>query len=421
MPSFFLYTFGGYFQKAYLCSIQFVHDNFIESKTNMKMKITSFDRYIHNHISGKQDLEIESVVEIPYDNSELSLSDRLFFFVNPWEYKAADKLISGMDVTKAMAVTRSEIVSANGSRHSLSSSVLRYMVGTSSYSLSNDDILNLFPDSVRKAITVPSVISYSQEKNCLIIMSIRSFLIWCEPLSRQYMEILPKRWEDNNVRFRLKDNDELFKIKDNEPSVKYMLDDDADYASCAAEEDLTEDFHEDEFIGGAIEEEDEEIIRRMQEEFRILSKRGYSEALIHRLLQGSQKASKLVVTKDFRIMLDDYSKEIKLGPREKAFYFLFLRHPKGINYLDMGDYSDELYRIYRKISPRFDSDKLNKSISSLVQYDSNDKSICTSRIKKSFLAQIDDSLASKYYIKGDQGDVKGIELDRSMVIWECNL
>lgn len=41
-------------------------------------------------------------------------------------------------------------------------------------------------------------------------------------------------------------------------------------------------------------------------------------------------------------------------------------------------------------------------------------------VKFSYL-QINDSIAKNYYVTGLQGGKKGIDLDRSLVQWECKL
>ena len=69
-------------------------------------------------------------------------------------------------------------------------------------------------------------------------------------------------------------------------------------------------------------------------------------------IQIKAQLSRLVITKDNRIILPDYNDiEVKMEPLVKAVYFLFLKHPKGIVFKKLADYRTELLEIYKVLKP----------------------------------------------------------------------
>lgn len=148
---------------------------------------------------------------------------------------------------------------------------------------------------------------------------------------------------------------------------------------------------------------------------------GFSASVIRSWLDEEIKLSKLRITRQFKILLVDYDKEIKMGPLPKTVFLFFLRHPEGVRLSYLQDHVDELRMIYGHVSVNDDPQKMDASIAALV--DPFNNSICEkcAAVKKAFILQIDDSIASNYYITGKQGKKKGILLDRSLVEWECEL
>ncbi len=58
------------------------------------------------------------------------------------------------------------------------------------------------------------------------------------------------------------------------------------------------------------------------------------------------RLSRLVITRDYRFILEDYHKEVDLQPVHKAVYLLFLAHPEGIEFKRLADYREELLSYY---------------------------------------------------------------------------
>lgn len=148
---------------------------------------------------------------------------------------------------------------------------------------------------------------------------------------------------------------------------------------------------------------------------------GFPVDVIQSWLTEKVKLSRLRVTRQFKILLVDYDKEIKMGPLPKTVFLFYLRHPEGVKFSYLQDHIKELLRIYGHVSVNDDPKKMRESIASLIDPLSN--SICEkcAAIKKAFVLQVNDSIAKNYYVTGMQGGKKGIALDRNLVEWECEL
>ena len=148
---------------------------------------------------------------------------------------------------------------------------------------------------------------------------------------------------------------------------------------------------------------------------------GFPVDVIQSWLTEKVKLSRLRITRQFKILLVDYDKEIKMGPLPKTVFLFYLRHPEGVKFSYLQDHIKELLRIYGHVSVNDDPKKMRESIASLIDPLSN--SICEkcAAIKKAFVLQVNDSIAQNYYVTGMQGGKKGIALDRNLVEWECEL
>jgi hypothetical protein len=100
---------------------------------------------------------------------------------------------------------------------------------------------------------------------------------------------------------------------------------------------------------------------------------------------------------------------------------LFLRHEEGFLFKNLVDYRDELLSIYGHITRFEDSERIERSIDLLVDPTNNSINEKCSRIREAFVSQINDEIAKSYYITGGRLLLKHIELDRSLIVWECEL
>ena len=181
---------------------------------------------------------------------------------------------------------------------------------------------------------------------------------------------------------------------------------------------------------------------RAQEVKRLVSQlqaEGRTDLLLHaigvplleelRIEAAKGRLSRLVITKDYRFILEDYQKEVELQPVHKAVYLLFLAHPEGIEFKHLADYRDELLRYYMATGKMLDKEKkVIESVDHLVNPLDNAINEKCSRIKKVFLSMMDEYSASYYFIsshtlKHIQGSsriwyerLKVITLPRELVI-----
>ena len=144
------------------------------------------------------------------------------------------------------------------------------------------------------------------------------------------------------------------------------------------------------------------------------------------------KLSRLLITKDFRFVLQDYDqREIVMQPVHKAVYLLFLAHAEGIEFKNLSDYRDELMKYYVEVAPRsMDREQIAESVDRLTDPRDNAFSEKCSRIKRTILELMDEYSASYYiinshttkHIAGSQRiwfeRLKVINLPRELVVWE---
>jgi len=129
--------------------------------------------------------------------------------------------------------------------------------------------------------------------------------------------------------------------------------------------------------------------------------------------------STLRIDKKYKIFLPEFGNiEIKIRPLEKALYFLFLKYPEGIYHSSLSEHRSELYEIYSKISTMGDLLEMRERINDMVNTLNDSASQKMSRIKRVFEEAIGRDLAKHYYIKGDAGQKKKIDLDRNMIVEE---
>lgn len=129
--------------------------------------------------------------------------------------------------------------------------------------------------------------------------------------------------------------------------------------------------------------------------------------------------SKLVITKDYQILLANYNnKEIKMEPIVKAIYLLFLKHPEGITFKCLPDFREELTKIYAELRPLGLSEKALQSIEDVTNPLLNSINEKCSRIRAAFVNEVDESLLNIYIVTGKSGEAKKIALPRDLVVWE---
>lgn len=167
------------------------------------------------------------------------------------------------------------------------------------------------------------------------------------------------------------------------------------------------------------EDNTDDLIEEVKERIAKLRQRGISQYILEQLIHPDDRLSRLVVTKEYRLLLPDYNNmEIKMEPIVKAVYLLFLNHPEGILFKHLPDYREELAQIYNKVRPLGLTDRAVRSIEDVTNPLLNSINEKCARIRGAFVGQFDDHMARHYYIDGLRGEAKKIFLPRELVIWE---
>ena len=185
----------------------------------------------------------------------------------------------------------------------------------------------------------------------------------------------------------------------------------------------------------------EEIAAELSQLVRKLVTAGRNDLLLHsigvsvleelRIEAARSRLSRLLITKDYRFFLVDFSnKEIEMNPVHKAVYLLFLNHPEGIEFKRLRDFRDELLHYYMATARLMDKQTIIDSVDMLVDPLNNSINEKCSRIKSVFLSMMDLYTANYYIISGHtQKHITGsskiwyerlkvITLPRELVIWE---
>ena len=152
----------------------------------------------------------------------------------------------------------------------------------------------------------------------------------------------------------------------------------------------------------------EEVAQEVRRLAMQLQQAGRKDLLLHaigvplleelRIEAAKGRLSRLVITEDYRFILEDYHKEVELQPVHKAVYLLFLAHPEGIEFKRLADYREELTRYYMATAKLMDKEKIMEGVDHLVNPLDNAINEKCSRIKKVFLELMDEYTAIYYII-----------------------
>lgn len=118
-----------------------------------------------------------------------------------------------------------------------------------------------------------------------------------------------------------------------------------------------------------------------------------------RVEAAQQRLSRLLITRDYRLILVDYgNREVLLNPVHKAVYLLFLNHPEGIEFKRLQDHRDELLHYYMSTARLMDKSVIEESVNMLVNPLNNSINEKCSRIKSVFLGMMDQYTANYYIV-----------------------
>ena len=127
--------------------------------------------------------------------------------------------------------------------------------------------------------------------------------------------------------------------------------------------------------------------------------------------------SKIQIDKQNKILLPYFKKEVELSHLTKSVYFLFLKHPEGINLKELENLKKELLTIYISVSNQLDHDKMIKSVEDVVNLET--KAIYThlSRIKSAFYKIMDASHANHYVVSGNGEENRKVLFNTNAIDW----
>jgi hypothetical protein len=215
-------------------------------------------------------------------------------------------------------------------------------------------------------------------------------------------------YSNSNQNYELFFNDVLLYLKPAE--CDYML------GSFLPAEDLTEQ----------LDDDTKELVEDIKNRLTELKDSGQLLFLIPILKDLLQKQSEKIDFKSIskmeigyqnKVKLPYFKKEVELSHLTKAIYFLFLKHPEGINLKELGNYKKELLTIYTSVSNQLDYDKMGKSIDDVVNLET--KAIYThlSRIKSAFYKIMDASFAQYYIVSGSGEEERKVLFNTQSITW----
>jgi len=137
------------------------------------------------------------------------------------------------------------------------------------------------------------------------------------------------------------------------------------------------------------------------------------------VLEGTDEGERILVTKDFRILLPDrFDTEVRMRPLVKTVFLLFLRHPEGIRYGNLREYRDELLDLYRGITRRTSGPEMERSIDRLIDLKDNSIHEKAANLAATLARYFRPEQLPAYTLTGKAGAPKRIRLDRKLVTWE---
>lgn len=144
------------------------------------------------------------------------------------------------------------------------------------------------------------------------------------------------------------------------------------------------------------------------------------ECLSGRLQEsGRPQGPALLITRDYRIFVGArrQGREIRMRPMSKAVFLLFLKHPEGIAFHQVGLYRQELAALYRRVSNKGSNEEIERCLGRVLDAGSREVNVAASRAGEALSALLEEELLPSYVISGERGGLKRIRLDRRLVVW----
>ena len=231
------------------------------------------------------------------------------------------------------------------------------------------------------------------------------------------IKVIEEEINKANNRYRFRDSEDLSIVGEEEEEYVLFRDGDDDVVRFSLPDDILE-------ADDTFDEESKQLFDEIKERVERLKQKGIGAYILKQYLEEEDvQLSRLLITKDYRILLPDYqNKEIEMKPLPKAVFLLFLKHPEGIAFKCLPDFQAELMDIYKHIKGvkgfLFDSQTIQKSVLDVTDPFSNSINEKCARIRNAFISEFDEHIAKHYCIDGKRGEAKRITLPREMVTWE---
>ena len=168
------------------------------------------------------------------------------------------------------------------------------------------------------------------------------------------------------------------------------------------------------------DDETHQLINEIKDRMERLHQKGIKGVILNKLISELTTPSRLTITSDYRVFLNDFdNKEIVMPSLPKTVFLLFLRHPEGIAFKCLADYKYELMSIYKKVCKGNIPNGGERSIENICDPLNNSINEKCSRIAEAFKKKFDVEIINPYIIQGERGTAKRIVIDRNLVSWEC--
>ena len=238
---------------------------------------------------------------------------------------------------------------------------------------------------------------------------------------KRFRQRLSEESVDDDIRFSIS-GDISECINENyppEPCADFSINDNLPYSKCLCAEEAVEEPVIEYAEPCDFELERERMMQEVRERIEKLRALGVDELMLRKLFEKEDTLSRLIITRDYRIILPDYhNMEIEMTPLPKALFLLYLKHEEGISFKYLTDYEDELREIYMQLTDRVQPEVIEKSIQAICDPTQNAINEKCTRIREAFIEKFDYRLAQHYFITGKRGEVKRIQIQRDLVIWE---
>lgn len=128
--------------------------------------------------------------------------------------------------------------------------------------------------------------------------------------------------------------------------------------------------------------------------------------------------SSVSVNEKNKIFLPEYDLEIKLEPMLKLVYLFFLKQDKGIKFIELPNYKNELLKLYQKLSTSSENTKIEKRIDELTDLSSNSLHEKISKVNKILKTELGETLANHYIIKGEATQPYKVNLPKDKITFK---